>query len=264
MLYGMTADVVWNGNGTIFSISTNGTGFTVLHHFGDAPADGGQPQGDLLLADNVLYGTTSFYGTYTNGTVFKINRDGSGYRTLHEFSREYSSQIYDETNWDGGDPVSTLILSRGSIVGAAGGFGIHGTGTIFSLGTNGDNFAVIHQVSAMDEPNETNLEGEYPHSGVIISGDTLYGVAPYGGANDSGAVFALTLPSPPVLNIAMANTNVAVSWPTAAVGYELQSCTNLPFGNWSDINDPLAVVDTNFVFTGSPTHPPPSFRFSGT
>lgn len=259
-LYGLAARGGSNDYGTIYSISTNGSGFTVLYQFGNAPADGGLSYGGLLVADNVLYGTCEYHGSSARGTVFKINTDGSGYATLHEFSREYSSDLYDDTNWDGGDSVATLMLSHGTLVGAARNGGIYGNGTIFSVGTNGDNFAVVHHVTPYDMNAFTNLEGVYPQSGVVLSGDTLYGVAPNGGGTNRGTVFALKLPSSPVLNIARTDTNVLVSWPTAAVGYQLQSATNLTPGNWSDINDPLTVADTNFIFTSSVSAPPTFFR----
>jgi len=258
-LYGLAYHGGSNGFGTIYSISTNGAGFTNLHHFASTPSDGGYPYGALLLADNALYGTTSSAGSFAHGTVFKINLDGSGFATLHDFSREFNSQIYNPTNADGGDAICTLILSHGALVGVARSGGLFGDGTVFSINTNGNNFAVIHQVSPFDLAANTNAEGAYPTS-VILSGNALYGAAPYGGAAGRGAIFALTLPSPTVLDIALAATNVAVSWPIAAVGYQLESTTNLPVGNWSEITDGLAVVDTNFVFSSSVTNPPVLFR----
>ena len=52
-------------DGTVFSINTNGSGFTVLHDFG-AVGDGSAPQAGLTLSSNVLYGTTS------GGTLFSL------------------------------------------------------------------------------------------------------------------------------------------------------------------------------------------------
>ncbi|MCX6921878.1 MAG: hypothetical protein NT154_01475, partial [Verrucomicrobia bacterium] len=37
----------------------------------------------------------------------------------------------------------------------------------------------------------SDTEGQYPWSGVILSGNTLYGTAVGGGSHDSGTVFAL-------------------------------------------------------------------------
>src|SRR5262249_27356304 len=62
-------------------------GFTTLWSFGATPTDGQTPHGGVIEgSDGVLYGTTWFGGGSTNeGTVFKINKDGSGYTKLHAF-----------------------------------------------------------------------------------------------------------------------------------------------------------------------------------
>jgi len=39
----------------IFQISTNGTGYTILHQFGSTPSDGQNPAGDLTLSGSTLY-----------------------------------------------------------------------------------------------------------------------------------------------------------------------------------------------------------------
>ena len=71
------------GLGTVFRISTNGTGFRVLHHFGDA-GDGQNPEAGLMqAADGNLYGTTR-YGS-AGGTVFRLAKDGTGYQVIYRF-----------------------------------------------------------------------------------------------------------------------------------------------------------------------------------
>src|SRR5207247_1753107 len=93
VLYGTTAGGGLYGGGTVFKINTNGSNFTVLHNFGGL-TNGSSPQCALIVSNNVLYGTTSWGGIYNNypygnsvggGTVFKINTDGSGFATLHDF-----------------------------------------------------------------------------------------------------------------------------------------------------------------------------------
>ena len=82
-LFGTAAEGGDLGGGTIFKIDTNGTGFSVLHAFattngvGGTNAGGARPMWGLTLVANVLYGTASMGGISGNGTVFKINTDGS-------------------------------------------------------------------------------------------------------------------------------------------------------------------------------------------
>src|SRR5437667_175569 len=82
-LYGTTYGTAYyggsSGNGTIFKLSTNGTGFTVLQ-------SGGNPQAGLILSGNTLYGTTVYGGSSGNGSVFALNTNGAGFTILHSFT----------------------------------------------------------------------------------------------------------------------------------------------------------------------------------
>ena len=72
ILYGTARDAGTNGNGTVFAINTNGTGFTTLHNL-KATDDGSYPVAGLILSSNTLYGTTSFGGSGGSGTAFSIS-----------------------------------------------------------------------------------------------------------------------------------------------------------------------------------------------
>ena len=52
------------GNGTVFAVNTDGTGFTNLHSFTNA--DGTNPYGSLILSGNTLYGTAALGGSPGN------------------------------------------------------------------------------------------------------------------------------------------------------------------------------------------------------
>ena len=89
-LYGVASAGGTTGNGTLFRIRVDGTGFGVLHHFDGL--QGSQPSGELLLAtDGRLYGTAASGGQNTSGnatlfgTVFRIRSDGTGFERLHSF-----------------------------------------------------------------------------------------------------------------------------------------------------------------------------------
>jgi len=71
VLYGTTFGYGFLGNGTVFQISTNGTGFTNVYSF-NGGADGANPWGGLVIAGNTLYGTTYYGGDTGNGTVFSL------------------------------------------------------------------------------------------------------------------------------------------------------------------------------------------------
>ena len=71
-LYGTASEGGTNGNGTIFAINTNGSGFTDLYDFSGegGSSDGAYPSGSLVLSGNALYGTTEEGGTSGDGTLF--------------------------------------------------------------------------------------------------------------------------------------------------------------------------------------------------
>ena len=72
-LYG-TANVGGSsGHGTVFAVSTNGTGFTTLHSFAGFPNEGGNPDAGLILSGNTLYGATFYGGSSSHGTVFSLS-----------------------------------------------------------------------------------------------------------------------------------------------------------------------------------------------
>jgi uncharacterized repeat protein (TIGR03803 family) len=70
-LYGTTPFGGTSGNGTVFTIKTDGTGFTTLHNF-TGGADGANPSAGLVLSGNTLYGTEGG-GSSGNGTVFSLS-----------------------------------------------------------------------------------------------------------------------------------------------------------------------------------------------
>ena len=79
-LYGTAEGGGSSGNGTVFAVNTDGTGFTNLHSF-TAPrcchryrnSDGANPHAGLILSGNTLYGTAYDGGSSGNGTVFSLS-----------------------------------------------------------------------------------------------------------------------------------------------------------------------------------------------
>jgi uncharacterized repeat protein (TIGR03803 family) len=97
MLYGNTfgggkipcRDPAHRGCGTIYEITTSGTGYTVLHEF--MTRDDGATPDTLAYVNGTLYGTTT-YGGGTScqngigcGTVFEIDPSGSNYGVIYRF-----------------------------------------------------------------------------------------------------------------------------------------------------------------------------------
>jgi uncharacterized repeat protein (TIGR03803 family) len=178
-------------NGTVFSLNTNGTVFSVLHNFSlldsatGTNADGAQPQSGLVLDGNILYGTASAGGTGGDGVVFSVNANGGNFTILHQFSAMDPDTA---TNADGAIPIGGLVLSNDALYGTTSSGGQFGRGTIFSMQTNGAGFSVLHHFSATDPISGTNTDGAAPCATLMLSGNVLYGTAPAGGTGANGTV----------------------------------------------------------------------------
>jgi uncharacterized repeat protein (TIGR03803 family) len=89
-LYGTAVSGGSAANGTVFKMATDGTGFSTLHSFTtgipnslgiQTNSDGASPS-ELILSGSTLYGATARGGMSSDGTVFKVNTDGTGFSTL--------------------------------------------------------------------------------------------------------------------------------------------------------------------------------------
>ena len=121
--------------------------FTTLHKF-TGRSDGRSPSTRLILSGNSLFGVAQFGGGAGNGTLFKVNTNGTGFTILHDFTR--MSDFLTPTNSDGAYPSGGLILSGDALYGAAEGGGDAGYGTLFKVNTNGTGFTNLHSFTPLD------------------------------------------------------------------------------------------------------------------
>jgi uncharacterized repeat protein (TIGR03803 family) len=179
-LYGMTSLGGTLGVGTLFKISTNGSGFQLVHTFTGTVTDGSQPNGSLIISNTTLYGMTTAGGSNNVGCVFSVDTSGAGFQILHSFS---------STNTWG--PTGDLTLSGSTLYGMArnSGFSLLGFGTIFQVNTDGTGFAIPH-VFSYAYPNKLT-DGSTPGGTLLLLGSQLYGMTYFGGSiNNAGTVFS--------------------------------------------------------------------------
>jgi uncharacterized repeat protein (TIGR03803 family) len=91
------------------------------------------------------------------------------------------------TNADGATPEAGLVLVGSTLFGTTSAGGSGGSGTVFSLGTNGNNFTVLKSFSALTD--STNSDGADPEAALIVSNGVLYGTCQYGGPGGYGTIF---------------------------------------------------------------------------
>ena len=174
-------------------MKTDGSNYTVLKFF-NGP-DGRYPAAGLVLNGETLFGTTEGGGDWDAGTVFRINSDGNNFAVLYSFARTSTTNLSGDriatTNLCGAFPVTEVTPDGATLYGTTSGGGEGHMGTLFRIDTNGNGFAVLHTFSALTSNTNTNADGGYPKSALILSGDTLYGTGASGGAAGWGTVFSV-------------------------------------------------------------------------
>lgn len=130
MIYGMSSSEPSGGQGFIYKIKPNGTGYKDMYDFTLATGiDGEYPVGNLLLAGNgkLLYGMTPQGGKNGTGNIFSITTSGT-------FTNLYTT--IEGTN--GQNPEGSLIASvtGDTLFGTTKSGGTEGYGVIFAFIVN--------------------------------------------------------------------------------------------------------------------------------
>ena len=187
--YGVTGQGGANGNGTVYRLRFDGSGFQALHVFSTTTtdsatslpvnADGAIPQSGLVDGgDGLFYGVTSVGGTLGHGTIYAISPDGSVFTTLHDFDGNNGSR-----------PLGALLLGKdGKLYGttAGGGTSTSGSpttfGTLFSVARDGTGFARHY---SFDGTQGANPVGRL----VQLSDDVFVGVTTSAGQCSYGTLY---------------------------------------------------------------------------
>ena len=231
-LYGLAGDGGAHEAGSLFKLNADGSAYTVLHDFSWETDDGSNPYGAVVEGNNgVLYGATGYGGGSNQGTIFKINKDGSDYAVLRRFTGVAGT---------GAHPSAALLdASDGKLYGRLATGGDGNGSALFRISKDGSDFALllsfVDNNDGFDSPepdllegldgalysttcyagptydgmvwkvnkdgggytvlhsfSETNSDGYYPDGGLLQESDgTLYGTTTFGGAFDRGTVFKL-------------------------------------------------------------------------
>jgi len=176
-LYGMTYYGGVSGyGGTIFKIEANGSGFAELHEFASIYDESENPQGSLIISNSTLFGMTNNGGDFRKGTIFKIETDGTGFTSLHQFSG---------SNFDGSFPNGSLLVLGATLFGTTYKGGNSNMGTIFKIQTDGSGFSLLHSFAG------DTTDGASPKADIILSDSTFYGMTEKGGDSNKGVIFSL-------------------------------------------------------------------------
>lgn len=158
--------------GTLFSLNTDGSGFTVLYNF--SLSSGANPYGKLTPDGNLIYGTLSYGATesYT-GSLYQFDLNTNTFTKLHEFA--YAS---------GASPSGSVTKIGNFLYGTAinGNYPYSG-GVVYKFNITNNEYTILH-----------GFEGDYarPAGDMVQSGDELFFMCE-GSGYVSGYVCALDL-----------------------------------------------------------------------
>lgn len=166
--------------GTLMSWNPASGQLEVLYAFQPGGQDARTPSADLIEGrDGFLYGTTSQGGSRGRGTVFRLQKDLTGYQLLHQFG---------EVDQDGETPVAPLVQdAAGTLYGttayrAGGAAG----GTVYKLQPDGSGYQVLKRFTSRA------TEGALIVGGLTLTADGwLFGLTVEGGAYNGGTCFRL-------------------------------------------------------------------------
>jgi uncharacterized repeat protein (TIGR03803 family) len=197
-LYGTTAYGGGNGDGVVFRLNPDGTGYTVLHNF--SGSDGQIPLAPLLQAsDGLLYGTT-FAGGTGAGVLFTISTNGQSYAVLHQLCQAT----------EGAGPIGGLLEGcDGALCGTTFNYGGGGGGTVFKLNKDGSGFTVLENLAKTVAPANYAI-------GTLVDGHdgALYGATAYGGYAGEGIIYEMAYSwsfDTPVVTDTCCGTNVTIA-----------------------------------------------------
>src|SRR5258708_22561959 len=126
--------------------------------------------------------------TASTGLILPGHTAAQTFTTLHSFTAPNNL-----INSDGSELYVGLVSSGNILYGTANIGGSAGAGTVFAVNADGTGFTNLHSFTALPPypgPYD-NGDGGNPYAGLILSNNTLYGTAIYGGSSGNGTVFAL-------------------------------------------------------------------------
>lgn len=243
-LYGTTSVGGANIRGAIFKIAENGNNYSIVYSFGAVSNDGAGPRAGLIEVSNQLYGTTYMGGLYTSGTIFRINKDGTGEQILHNFP---------SATGDAERPNGILFQGAdGALYGGTDYGGVSDNGAIYKINTDGSGYQLVHNFTL------TNGDGQVPKCALLqLPNGALYGTTEYGGTIGAGCVFALSASplQPKLLPLSIDNgSNVVQGVITSGLKYSIMRSLNMR--SWSTVGT-MAYPTNSF----SDTNPPSSAAF---
>jgi len=165
--------------GSIYSIDPATGEYTLHYGFAgpDAPNDGREVNGGLVLLDGLIYGTSLSGGLNGLGTIFSFDPRTGIERVVYNFGPNKAPH----------GPTAGLTEVNGVLLGTTAGGGTAQRGTVFRFDPKTAALSVLHSFLAGQG------DGAYPGAPVLAVGSMLYGTTENGGPADTGTVWAIDM-----------------------------------------------------------------------
>jgi uncharacterized repeat protein (TIGR03803 family) len=175
--YGTTRGCGAHGQGTIYSIHSDGSRYEILHSFN---GDFSSPEAALIVVGDSLYGTSPLGGDQDSGAVFKFDLVDNQYSVLYAFDSRTEYSPY--------RPIGSLVFAKGRLFGVTNRGGKLNSGVLFSI-----DLETLHLVTEGDLGGDpTDLE-TYQNS-LLYLNDEFFGVNQTNGLHASGSLFRYRVP----------------------------------------------------------------------
>src|SRR5579859_2478883 len=114
------------------------------------------------LAKNALFQAVFMLGA--------VSLEAQIYTNYHNFAAIKQNPVtFAQTNQDGGNPYSTMVISGNTLYGTTAGGGTSGLGTIFKINTDGTGFTNIFTFSFINGQRTNGDNGSGPIGGLLLS-----------------------------------------------------------------------------------------------
>jgi uncharacterized repeat protein (TIGR03803 family) len=216
-LYGATQKGGKYNAGTVFSMATDGSDYSILYHFVGGRNHPESPNSVRLGADGFLYGAYGGFLSREKG-VFRLNIEGDEFSILQPFENAQSVRLESED----ASYLYGTIMQRVSQVSsvtrifridkrvsslkyvyssdrnslpvrsfADGGdgwiYGVRSGNAVFRLKKDGSGYRVLHEFEGAP------LDGESPDCKPVVGRNgTLYGTTSFGGENGKGVIYRVS------------------------------------------------------------------------
>jgi uncharacterized repeat protein (TIGR03803 family) len=170
-LYGTTEDGGEFSAGTVYKLKPDGSEYQIIYNF-QGQYEGLWPHAGVISDGTYLYGMTNRGGDNSDGLIYRLLPDGTGYETLHEFSEVESGKY----------PEGELLYDGTWLYGLTQIGGVNNNGVMFRIMPDGSSFEKLLDF-------ELNTSGEYCMASFLLMDGWLYAMNQSGGENGQGLLF---------------------------------------------------------------------------